>query len=248
MESDVVRWGIPALALLLGVLFVTGVARAEAELGTDERLRSRRIVFAAGGVALYLAAIAVVSLSGVLTRFELRPPPFLLLIAGALGTAFVVAMSAVGARLARALPLAALVGFQAFRLPLELVMHRAASDGLMPSVMSWDGYNFDIVSGITALALGLVLLVRSAPRWLLVAWNLLGSLLLAAIAVIAIAASPLFRAFGDDQLNVWVTRFPYTWMVVMVAAALFGHVLLARRLRADARAGVAMSVPGGVNR
>ena len=181
----------------------------------------------------------MVSLSGVLTRFEMRPPPFLLLIAGALGTALVIAMSAVGARLARAVPLAALVGFQAFRLPLELLMHRAASDGLMPSVMSWDGYNFDIVSGITALALGLVLLVRSVPRWLLVAWNLLGSVLLAVIAVIAVAASPLFRAFGDDQLNVWVTRFPYTWMVVMVAAALFGHVLLARRLRDDARAAAA---------
>ena len=46
-------------------------------------------------------------------------------------------------------------------------------------------------------------------------------------------ASPVIRAFGDEQLNVWVTRFPYCWMAVMVAAALFGHLLVARKLLAQ---------------
>ena len=236
MESNLVRWGIPAITLVLGVLFVAGVARAEATLGAEPQLRLRRIARAGVGVALYLGAIAVVSLSGVLARFELRPPPFMVLAFGSLGVSLAVALSPVGARLSQGLPLSALVGFQAFRFPLELVMHRAAIDGLMPSVMSWGGYNFDIVSGITGLVLGVALLGRSLPRWLLVAWNLLGSVLLAVIAGIAIAASPVFRAFGEAQLNLWVTRFPYTWMVVMVAAALFGHVVLARRLRGEAKA------------
>jgi len=237
MESSLVRWGIPAIALLLAAAFAVGVARAESALGTEARVRARRILFASAGVALYLAAIAAVGLSGVLTRFDLRPPPFMLLVVVTLGLTLAVALSSVGRRLATGLPLAALVGFQAFRLPLELVMHRAANDGLMPSVMSWGGGNFDVVSGITALLLGAALPFGSVPRWVIFAWNLLGSVLLLVIAAIAIAASPIFRAFGDDQLNVWVTRFPYTWMSVMVAAALFGHVLVARRLRTDARAG-----------
>jgi hypothetical protein len=231
MEATSVRFGIPALALLLAGLFVAGVAHAEARLGTEAQLRVRRIVMAAAGAVFYLSVIAAVALSGVLARLELRPPPFLLLAMGTLSVALFVALSPVGARLARGLPLWALVGYQAFRFPLELLMHRAANDGLMPSVMSWNGYNYDIVSGISGLLLGATLLVRAVPRWLVVAWNLLGSVLLAVITTIAIAASPIFRAFGDQQLNLWVTRFPYTWMVVMVAAALFGHVLLTRRLR-----------------
>jgi len=59
------------------------------------------------------------------------------------------------------------------------------------------------------------------------------------VAAVAFAASPVFRAFGDDQLNVWVTQFPYVWIAVMVAAALFGHVVTLRKLMATSRAKVA---------
>ena len=86
------------------------------------------------------------------------------------------------------------------------------------------------MTGVTALALGIVLAVRRPPRWLVVAWNALGSTLLVAIASIAVLATPLFRAFGEAALNVWVVDFPYVWMIVMVASALIGHVVLGRKL------------------
>jgi len=70
----------------------------------------------------------------------------------------------------------------------------------------------------------------------IVLWNVTGQLLLIAIVIIAFAATPVFRAFGDDQLNTWVTEFPYVWIAVMVAAALFGHVVTLRKLIAEARA------------
>ena len=43
--------------------------------------------------------------------------------------------------------LATLVGVQAFRLPLELLMHRAGGLGIMPPELSYGGYNYDIVTG-----------------------------------------------------------------------------------------------------
>jgi len=233
MESNLVRWGIPAIALGLALLFVLGVARAERVLGTDATLARRRVALAALGVALWMALIALAALSGLLARFDVKPPPMLLWFATVLGTAVVAGASSFGKRLAGALSLGALVGFQAFRLPLELVMHQAAADGLMPSVMSFNGYNFDILSGVSAALLAPLIFAQRAPRWLIVAWNALGSALLFAIATIAMLASPVIRAFGDAQLNTWVTRFPYCWMAVMVAAALFGHLLLARKLLAE---------------
>jgi hypothetical protein len=232
MESNLVRLGIPAIALGLAVLFVLGVARAERTLGTQEVLARKRVVAAAAGVALFLAVIALLALGGVLARFDLKPPPMLLWFVSVLGTATVVGLSSFGKRLALGLPFGALIGFQAFRLPLELVMHRAADDGLMPSVMSFTGYNFDILSGISAAVLAPLVVLGKAPRWAIVAWNALASALLCAIATIAMLASPVVRAFGDGQLNVWVTRFPYCWMAVMVGAALFGHILVARKLLA----------------
>jgi len=53
---------------------------------------------------------------------------------------------------------------------------------------------------------------------------------------IAFLATPLIRAFGDAQLNLWITQFPYSWMAVMVGAALLGHLLLARRLLQESAA------------
>jgi hypothetical protein len=75
-----------------------------------------------------------------------------------------VAFSRLGTLLISGLPIWFLVGSQVFRLPLELLMHRAYIEGIMPVQMSYSGRNYDIVSGITAGVLGLWLIWR-APRF-----------------------------------------------------------------------------------
>jgi hypothetical protein len=230
MASSLVRFGIPGIAVLLALTFVAGVSSASRRAGLATAVRRRHTLLAAAGIAVFMALFAALAVSGLLARFDLRPPPLMLWMVATLGGALAVGLSPLGKRLAEELPFAALVGFQAFRLPLELLMHRAAVEHVMPSVMSYGGYNFDIVSGATALVLGAALARGPVPRFVLVAWNLLGSVLLAIIVTIAFLATPLIRAFGDDQLNVWITQFPYSWMGVMVGAALLGHVLVARKL------------------
>jgi hypothetical protein len=243
MASDLVRLGIPGIALLLALVFVAGVYAAERRV-FDASLARRHALLAALGIGGFMACVAALALSGLLGRFDVRPPPLMLWMVGTLGGALAVGLSPLGKRLATGLPLVALVGFQAFRLPLELVMHRAAVEGVMPSIMSYGGYNFDIVSGATALVLALLLARGPVARRLVVAWNVLGSLLLAVIVTIAFLATPLIRAFGETQINAWITQFPYAWMAIMVSAALLGHVLLARRLLSETRAQRAMPADG----
>jgi len=230
MASNLVRFGIPSIAVALALLFVVAVAWSGHSAGLRDGVRQRRTLMAALGVVLFMGAIAGLALSGALGRFDVRPPPLLLWMLATLGSALAVGLSPFGARLAETLPFTALVGFQVFRLPLELVMHEAAAEKVMPNVMSFSGYNFDIVSGVTAALVTLALARGSAPRSLVVAWNFLGSVLLGAIVTIAFLATPLVRAFGDAELNVWITQFPYCWMAVMVSSALLGHVLVARKL------------------
>jgi hypothetical protein len=176
--------------------------------------------------------VAALALSGLLARFDVRPPPMALWFGATILLPLALGLSSFGRRLAQGLPFVALVGFQAFRLPLELVMHRAANEGVMPVVMSYSGYNFDIVSGITALVLGVALTLWSVPRAVIAAWNTLGLVLLVIIGAVAFGASPIFQAFGPENVNTWVTRFPYAWMSIMVSSALFGHVLVWRKLLA----------------
>jgi len=237
MASNLVRFGIPSIALALAVVFVAGVYAAERRAFDVARAR-RHALLALVGIGGFLAFVAALALSGLLARFDLRPPPLMLWMVSTLGGALAVGLSPVGKRLS-SLPLVALVGFQAFRLPLELVMHRAAVEGVMPRIMSYGGYNFDIVSGATALVLALLLARGHVPRAVVVAWNALGSILLAVIVTVAFLATPLIRAFGDAELNVWITEFPYSWMAVMVSSALLGHVLLARRLLSESHQSVA---------
>jgi hypothetical protein len=115
-------------------------------------------------------------------------------------------------------------------------MHEAASQGVMPMVMSFGGYNFDIVTGATALVLGLALYFRSLPRGVVLAWNALGVLLLFNVVTIAVAALPVFGAFGPANINEWVAHFPFVFLpTVLVPAALFGHIVVGRRLLAERR-------------
>jgi hypothetical protein len=235
MDATLVLIGIPGIALALAVLFVVMTWRTGEDL--LPAARTWRTVAVAVGMALWLAAQAAAARSGWLSQFQRRPPPLVLWFGSMIVGTLILGWSPFGKRFADKLPFVGLIGFQAFRLPLELVMHRAAVAGIMPSVMSFTGYNFDIVTGITAIPLAWYVWRRGPSRPLIALWNVIGQILLLIIVMVAFAASPVFRAFGDAQLNTWVTQFPYVWIAVMVGAALFGHVITLRKLLSLTRTG-----------
>jgi len=188
-----------------------------------------------GGLMAVQIALAA---RGELADWQRVPPPIMPVILIGVILAAIVASSRIGANAARVVPFAALVGYQSFRLPLELVMHHASSIGLMPVQMSYSGWNFDILTGIFAIPVAILAGRGRAPRGLIFAWNLLGTLLLANIVTIAVASMPTFAAFGPDRLNTWIAKPPYIWLPgVLVPAALFGHILTWRKLATTSNGG-----------
>lgn len=218
---------VPALSAVMTALAVVAVARA----------RSWRAAAAfAAAASVWIAAWGALAAAGVLGRVDARPPPMALMIPLVLAMALGLGLSSLGGAVAERVPLGAIVLAQAFRLPLELAMHRAGADGLMPVELSFSGYNFDVLTGALSLVVGPLALRGSAPRWALVAWNAVGIAALSAIVVIAVASSPMLRLFGDDprHVNTWVTRVPYVWLpTVLVVIAVASHVVATRRLLAD---------------
>jgi hypothetical protein len=224
-----VLFGIPLLALVVVVLFVVALRRAGVGLAA-----------AVGATAAWVAAFGLAAASGILSRADLRPPPMALMIVAIISGALLFGLSRFGERVALAVPLWALVGVHAFRLPLELVMHQASSSGIMPRQLTFGegGFNYDIVTGTTAIVVaGLVALGR-APRALVIAWNVMGLGFLVVIAGVAIATAPFVRAFGPGSVNTWVTYVPFVWLPgVLVPAAIAGHVIALRgAMRARTRA------------
>lgn len=222
--------GIGGLAVLMSVIVAGLRGRFE---GTAAGVRTAIVLLA------WIAVTGAVAGSGLLARFDVTPPPIAVLLPIIFGGSIALAQSGVGRSIAQAWPLAALVGLQMFRLPLELVMHRAARLGIMPEELSYSGYNLDIVTGALAVVLAAVMAGRAVPRAVVWAWNLWGLWCLLVIAWVARTSSPLVRGFGDDprHVNTWVLYLPYVWLpAVLVMIALTGHLVLTRKLLTTLRA------------
>ena len=191
------------------------------------------------GLATWMAITAAAALSGLIAQWELRPPPVMVLVMVGFVVTIVLACGRFGKRVAMGVPVVGLIVFQSYRFPLELLLHRAYADGVMPVQMSYEGRNFDIATGIAALVIGGFYLAtnKAVPRALAWAFNLGGLILLFNIVGIAVASTPVFTLFGPDKLNLWVAFFPFIWLpAIFVTLALFGHITLTRRLLADAKA------------
>jgi hypothetical protein len=222
-------WSFVGLALAIASTFIIVVHRVSRANG-----RARQTIVASLATATWLAATLGAATAGVLS-FSSRPPTMLFLVAGTMALAIALASSRLGLRIATGIPLAALVGFQGFRFPLELMLHQAYVEGLMPIQMSFNGFNFDILTGVSAILVSLALVWKPESVILVRIWNTAGVVLLVNILTIAILSAPTpFRTFHAEPANVWITQAPWVWLPsVYVLAAIAGHILVYRRLRVE---------------
>ncbi len=224
-EFDAVTaYGIGGLAVLMSVLCVIVYSQG-----------NRRHLKILTPISLFwLGVSAIATLSGLLPRMDIFPPPFIVMMVSFLVATFATGFSAVGKSVATNTSFFAIVALQSFRFPLELLMHQAFEKKIMPIQLSYSGYNFDVMTGLGALILLVILKFKpDTPKWLIWIWNVWGIYCLIAIAMIAVIGSPFVRGFGSEpeNLNTWVLFFPYVWLpAVLVMVAIFGHLILTRKL------------------
>ena len=220
--------------VLLSAVLLAGFALAVRRVTGDGRRAGR----AAIGGAVWMGLTAALAGAGVL-RFGPFPPTMLLVFVAVAVIVVRLGRSELGRLLATGLPLAVLVGFQGFRVLVELLLHRAYVEGLMPVQMSYAGYNFDILTGISAVLLGGLLARGTVSLGVIRLWNYLGLALLLNVLVIALLSAPTpLRVFHNEPSNIWVTGAPWVWLpAVMVLSALLGHWLLFRRLALETERG-----------
>lgn len=125
------------------------------------------------------------------------------------------------------IPLRLLTMLHIVRIPVELVLLWLFQNGQVPQLMTFEGRNFDIFSGIMAPIVFLIAFRGNATkRGLLIAYNILGLILLANIVTIAALSIPSpMQQFAFDQPNRAVTFFPYSWLPsIVVPVVLFSHL------------------------
>ncbi len=174
----------------------------------------------------WLALTAILARNGAFSNFQRLPPTLLLFVFAAVAAATFLA-----SRTSATLPW--LIGFQAFRIPVELFLHQGYLAGFVPVQMTWEGRNFDILTGLSALPLAWLAHRGQLPSWAAHTWNLAGFALLVNVMSVAILSFPTpFRQFLNEPANVFVTTVPYVWLpAFLVPAAWFGHAAVFRHLK-----------------
>ena len=211
-----------------GVLFLATVAGVAAcAVRTSDRP-----AYTASALAAWLGFTALLAGSGWLGDFDARPPHFFRLVGPTFAATIALAFSPLGARVSARVGWAALVGFQVFRVPVEGVLFALHREGIVPVQMTFEGWNFDVLTGLSAPLVAWLAARGTIGRRGLLAWNLAGLALLANIVTIAILSTPTpLRAFWNEPANTFVTSWPWVWLPgLLVPAALCGHLLAFRKL------------------
>ena len=182
--------------------------------------------------ATWIAFGCALGQSQVLSNTEAFPPRFLVLWIFIIGSAILFVRSNTGTLVATRTPLWLLVGFQGFRLLAEWSLYAGYKEGVFPIQMTFEGMNFDIVSGLFAVALIPLLIKFPNHRALVWLFNVVGLVLLITITVVATLSFPSpIRQFMNDPANIAVAYMPHILLPgILVHAAYTGHFLLTKRL------------------
>ena len=119
------------------------------------------------------------------------------------------------------------------RIPVELVLFWLAIEKVIPELMTFEGRNFDIISGITApIIYYLGYHKKALSNKFVLIWNFLCLGLLVNIVINAVLSAPFaFQQFAFEQPNIAVLYFPFNWLPsLVVPMVLFAHLASIRHL------------------
>jgi hypothetical protein len=174
---------------------------------------------------------AILSLSGFLSDFSTFPPKLLIaLIIPLIAIIWAVRTKEVKEILMH-IPPASIIWIQSFRIVVEILLWRLFVDNVAPIQMTFEGRNFDILSGLSAIVVAILVTKNKISSQLVIAWNFAGLALLVNIVTIAILSMPTpLRVFMNEPANTIVTKFPIVWLPALLVPLAYGlHFLSIRQ-------------------
>lgn len=184
-------------------------------------------------IIAWVVVQSVISATGFYTVTASLPPRFFLLIAPPVLFILVLFFTRSGRSYIDKLSIKALTILHVIRIPVELLLFWLFLRKMIPGLMTFEGRNFDIISGITApLAFYFCFYGKNTNRRLLLFWNFICLGLLINIVAYAVLSAPFpFQKLAFDQPNIAVLYFPFTLLpACIVPIVLFSHLASIRQL------------------
>ena len=186
-------------------------------------------------LVIWLIIQAVLAINNVYNSDTTSIPPKLLLLGVAPMILIIIFLfiTKKGRLFIDSLPLENITWLNIIRIPVELVLLGLFIHKAVPQLMTFEGRNFDILSGITAPFIAWFGFTKNMlSRKIILAWNFICLALLANIVINAILSAPFFlQQFAFDQPNIAILYFPFNWLpAFIVPVVLFGHLVSIRQL------------------
>lgn len=181
----------------------------------------------------WVAIQAIVTQSNFYLNTNSIPPRFLLLVGPPLLLIIFMVNSSNGKTFIDNLDARWLTYLHVVRVPVEITLYFLFVSSLVPELMTFEGKNFDILSGLTAPLIAYFgYNQKKLSKTLLLTWNFLCMALLVNIVTTAVLSAPFpFQQLAFDQPNVGVFYFPFSWLPgVVVPLVLFSHLVCIRQL------------------
>ncbi|MEM1218785.1 MAG: hypothetical protein AAGH79_07725 [Bacteroidota bacterium] len=126
------------------------------------------------------------------------------------------------------------IAYQSFRAVIELLFYFTFLEGILPIQVTFEGANYDVLLGLSAIGVAIYATWPSASRRLLIAWNILG------IAVVGFAAFTFISSFyfpsfwGQEEVPLAFNQFPYLLLPsFFMPSAIFIHILSIVQLKTN---------------
>jgi len=210
---------------ILAVIFFIAAARENNSTGT--------IIVISVIIIAWLIAHTILALKYFYTVTDTIPPRFTLMILPPLFGILILFITKAGRRFIDSLSLKILTQLHIVRIFVEIILFWLFLYKYIPGLMTFEGRNFDILSGLSAPLIAYFGFTKNVlTKKFMLVWNVICLLLLLNIVVNAILSAPFpFQQFAFDQPNIAVLYFPFVWLpCFIVPVVLFSHLVLIRRL------------------
>jgi len=184
-------------------------------------------------ICIWLAIHAVFALKFFYTVTDNIPPRFALLVLPPLLVIMILFITKQGKRFIDSLSLKILTQLHVVRIFVEIILLWLFINKYVPQLMTFEGRNFDILSGLPAPLVAYFGFAKNRlSRKFILVWNIICLLLLLNIVINAVLSAPFpFQQFAFEQPNIAVLYFPFVWLpCFIVPAVLFSHLVLIKRL------------------
>lgn len=180
---------------------------------------------------LWGAVFGFIGYSGFFTT-TILPPRFLFMMVPAVLIIILCFVTKKGKTWLDRMDLKSLTLVHIIRLPVEIILMLLAIYKTIPEELTFEGRNFDIIMGLSALPMVWLIFTKNKSKKFLLWWNILGIILLLNVVIHGILSLPYpFQQVALDQPNRAMLYGPYNLLPgLIVPVVMFSHLVAIRLL------------------